>query len=176
MLLCHITLVAILHKQIIKVVGMSDNKNQDLKAFTLRLEMLLEKKGKTLSPTALARDFNLRWRGMPVTVNATRKWLMGQAMPTMDKLAVLANMLNASEDWLRWGAMSVDEPVNQSYDQPVSSNRLELRNAEKSLTQDFKLLNETNKQVVTAVLEVLLKQQQSSAVSPKNIQSRSKIG
>ncbi|MEN9624275.1 MAG: hypothetical protein RJB17_1070 [Pseudomonadota bacterium] len=113
---------------------------------------------------------------MPVTVNATRKWLMGQAMPTMDKMAVLANMLNASEDWLRWGAMSVDEPVNQSYDQPVSSNRLELRNAEKSLTQDFKLLNETNKQVVTAVLEVLLKQQQSSAVSPKNIQSRSKIG
>jgi transcriptional regulator with XRE-family HTH domain len=168
-------LVVFLNSQIIKVADMSDNKNQDLKAFTLRLEMLLEKKGKTLSPTALARDFNLRWRGVPVTVNATRKWLMGQAMPTMDKLAVLANMLNASEDWLRWGAMSVDEPVNQSYDQLVSSNRLELRNAEKSFTQDFKLLNETNKKVVTAVLEVLLNQQQSSAVSAKNQPSKIKM-
>lgn len=51
-------------------------------------------KGKTLSPTALARDFNLRWRGMPVTVNATRKWLMGDAIPTMDKIETLSSMLN----------------------------------------------------------------------------------
>lgn len=154
---------------------MPDNKNQDLKAFTLRLGTLLQKKGKTLSPTALARDFNLRWRGVPVTVNATRKWLMGQAMPTMDKLAVLANMLNTSEDWLRWGAMSVDEAVNQSYDQPASSDRAELRDAEKSFTQDFKLLNATNKKVVGAVMEVLLSQQQSLTISPKNLQPKKKI-
>lgn len=102
---------------------------------------------------------------MPVTVNATRKWLMGQAMPTMDKLAVLANMLNESEDWLRWGAMSVDKPVNQSYDQAIGLDHFHLRGAEKSFTQDFKLLNATNKKVISAVMVVLLSQQQSSDAS-----------
>jgi transcriptional regulator with XRE-family HTH domain len=145
------------------VVGMPDNKKEELKAFTLRLETLLLNKGKTLSPTALARDFNLRWRGVPVTVNATRKWLMGQAMPTMDKLAVLANMLNTSEDWLRWGAMTVEEPGNQSYDQFASGARAELRDVEKSFAQDFKLLNQTNKKLVCAVMEVLLNEQSSAA-------------
>lgn len=147
----------------ITVAGMPDSKKEDLKAFTLRLETLLLKKGKTLSPTALARDFNLRWRGVPVTVNATRKWLMGQAMPTMDKLAVLANMLNSSEDWLRWGAMTVEEPIDNSYIQFVVSARSELQNTEKAFAQDFKLLSPTNKKIVSAVMEVLLNEQRSTS-------------
>lgn len=151
---------------LITVVGMSDNKKEDLKAFKLRLEILLQKKGKNLSPTALARDFNLRWRGVPVTVNATRKWLMGQAMPTMDKLAVLANMLNTSEDWLRWGELAVNERDNQSYDQFVSTFQAELIDAEKSFTQDFKLLSRTNRKVVAAVMEVLLNEQRSANKPP----------
>lgn len=138
---------------------MPDNKKEDHKAFTLRLEMLLLKKGRTLSPTALARDFNLRWRGVPVTVNATRKWLMGEAMPTMDKIAVLANMLNASDDWLRWGDMSVEESANQSYAQVMSTSKMSLNDAEKSFAQDFRLLSLTNKKVVSAVMEVLLQEQ-----------------
>lgn len=148
---------------------MPDNKKENLKAFTVRLEMLLQKKGKTLSPTALARDFNLRWRGVPVTVNATRKWLMGQAMPTMDKLAVLANMLNTSEDWLRWGDVSVEESVNQRYAQEISPVRADLHDVEKSFIQDFKLLSSTNKKVVSAVMEILLSEQRPSSGSSKTL-------
>ena len=98
----------------LKVAGMPETKKDEVRAFTARLESLLLKKGSTLSPTALARDFNLRWRGVPVTVNATRKWLMGQAMPTMDKIAVLANMLNTSQDWLRFGDSSLEDSDNRS--------------------------------------------------------------
>lgn len=158
----------------IKVAAMPDNKNEEHKAFTLRLETLLLNKGKTLSPTALARDFNLRWRGVPVTVNATRKWLMGQAMPTMDKLAVLANLLNTSEDWLRWGTMTVEEPINQIYAQYAGLAQAELRHAEKSFAQDFKLLSATNKKVVSAVIEVLLGEQQASSAMPKTPQPKKK--
>jgi hypothetical protein len=143
----------------LKVVGMPDTKKDEVRAFTRRLESLLLKKGSTLSPTTLARDFNLRWRGVPVTVNATRKWLMGQAMPTMDKLAVLANMLNTSQDWLRFGDLSLENSDNRSYTSQLGISQHLARDDEKSFAQDFKLLNASNKRVVAAVMEVLLKQQ-----------------
>jgi hypothetical protein len=82
---------------------MSIHKNEETKAFSLRLEAQLKRNNKPLSPTALSRAFNERWRGAPVTVNASRKWLLGQAIPTMDKLTVLASLLNTSYDSLRWG-------------------------------------------------------------------------
>jgi hypothetical protein len=158
-------MVIIKSKPLSTVTAMSDNKKEALKAFTSRLETLLVSKGKTLSPTALARDFNLRWRGVPVTVNATRKWLMGQAMPTMDKLSVLANMLNTSEDWLRWGASPMEETTHQIQDQHGGLSRSQVQITDKSFAQDFKLLNATNKKVVGAVMEVLLSQQQSLVIS-----------
>jgi transcriptional regulator with XRE-family HTH domain len=146
---------------------MPEDKAEQLLAFTKRLETLLLKKGKTLSPTALARDFNLRWRGMPVTVNATRKWLMGQSMPTMDKLSVLANLLNTSEDWLRWGDMAAGKKNNFGYS-PISEAVIkDLEINEKSFAQDFKLLNANNKQVIGAVMEVLLHQQQLATQNSK---------
>jgi hypothetical protein len=140
---------------------MPETQNEEVKAFTLRLKTLLLKKGSTLSPTALARDFNLRWRGVPVTVNATRKWLMGQAMPTMDKLTVLANMLNTSQDWLRWGDLSLDELDDRSYAKHLGISDHLAPDEVTSFSQDFKLLTATNKKVVAAVMEVLLMQQKS---------------
>lgn len=103
-----------------------------------------------------------------MTVNATRKWLMGQAMPTMDKLCLLANMLNTSEDWLRWGAIPLEEKNSQRYEQSiVIMAHTEIHITEKSFSQDFKLLTATNKKIVAAVMEVLLIQQQSLAVASK---------
>jgi hypothetical protein len=89
---------------------------------------------------------------VPVTANATRKWLMGQSVPTLDKLSVVAQMLNTNEDWLRWGESPVTERNNEL------SNRSQ--NDELGFAQDFKMLSESNKKVVNAVVEVLLKEQQ----------------
>jgi transcriptional regulator with XRE-family HTH domain len=135
-------------------------KNEVVLAFTARLQKRLRDKGKTLSPTALAREFNLRWRGSPISVNATRKWLSGEAVPTLDKLSVLANLLDVSVDWLRWGDLCVQEPANNSYSKAVSmSRRVEVQNEEKSFAQDFILLNPLHKRLVGAVMEVLLQEQ-----------------
>jgi hypothetical protein len=120
-------------------------------------------KNKTLSPTALARDFNLRWRGTPVTVNATRKWLTGESIPTMDKLTVLANMLDSSEDWLRWGDKSVQEPLNNSYAQAITSVRSNFQDLERALLQDYRLLSPIHKKLLKAMSEVLLKEQIAAA-------------
>lgn len=135
-------------------------RNEVVLAFTARLQKRLRDKGKTLSPTALAREFNLRWRGSPISVNATRKWLSGEAVPTLDKLSVLANLLDVPVDWLRWGDLSVQEPVNNSYSKAVSmSQRNGIQTEEKSFAQDFILLNPVHKKLVGAVMEVLLQEQ-----------------
>jgi transcriptional regulator with XRE-family HTH domain len=55
------------------------------------------------SPTALAREFNQFFGGKAITVHAARKWLLGEAIPTQDKLQALASWLEVSVDWLRFG-------------------------------------------------------------------------
>jgi hypothetical protein len=40
----------------------------------------------------------------PVTVHAARKWLVGEAIPTQDKLRALAQWLGVTAEWLRFGS------------------------------------------------------------------------
>ena len=54
-------------------------------------------------PAALAREFNLRYEGTPVTVQAVRKWVSGRALPSQDKVRALALWLDVSPQWLRYG-------------------------------------------------------------------------
>ena len=55
------------------------------------------------SPAAIAREFNLRYEGTPVTPQAVRKWLAGHSLPSQDKMRALALWLEASPQWLRFG-------------------------------------------------------------------------
>ena len=61
------------------------------------------------SPTQLAREFNVRFSGRPITVHAARKWLVGEAIPTQEKLRTLAQWLGVTAEWLRFGG---DVPHN----------------------------------------------------------------
>lgn len=56
------------------------------------------------SPTQLAREFNIRFAGRPITVHAARKWLVGEAIPTQEKLRTLAQWLGVQAEWLRFGS------------------------------------------------------------------------
>lgn len=72
--------------------------------FSKRLvAVLLSSRGLAPSPTLLAREFNHFFSGKAVTVHAARKWLLGEAIPTQDKLQALAHWLDVSVDWLRFG-------------------------------------------------------------------------
>lgn len=72
--------------------------------FSRRLQAaLLKAKHVADSPTQLARDFNARYTGRPITVHAARKWLVGEAIPTQEKLQALAHWLGVSTEWLRFG-------------------------------------------------------------------------
>jgi len=67
------------------------------------------------SPTQLAREFNVRFAGRPITVHAARKWLVGEAIPTQEKLRTLAQWLGVTAEWLRYGGEKLqgDVPVEQ---------------------------------------------------------------
>ena len=73
-------------------------------AFAKRLTGLLNDAGiGTSSPTHVAHEFNRRYVGKSVTAQAVRNWINGEAMPTADKIRVLAKWLKASPHWLHYG-------------------------------------------------------------------------
>lgn len=77
-------------------------------AFSSRLrEALLRAAPDAARPAALAREFNRRYAGEPVTLHATRKWLGGESIPSQDKLRVLSDWLGVTSEWLRFGQGTV---------------------------------------------------------------------
>jgi len=72
--------------------------------FTKRLRDSLKRAGvKHGGPAGIAREFNLRYEGTPVTPQAVRKWLAGHSLPSQDKMRALALWLETSPQWLRFG-------------------------------------------------------------------------
>ncbi|MFA7241375.1 MAG: hypothetical protein WC091_14785 [Sulfuricellaceae bacterium] len=79
------------------------------KAFSQRLVVALKKAGvSATSPTRLAMEFNLHYRGHPVSTPGVHRWLAGTAIPSQDKIRTLAEWLNVSPVWLRFGNAEED--------------------------------------------------------------------
>lgn len=110
--------------------------------FSARLGWAISSNHIKPSATVLEREFNLRWKGAPITANATRKWLLGLSVPTMDKLDVLAKWLEVSPQWLQWGAKS---DIHDGED-------------ESSLIQDYRSLEPLDKKMLRSLLEVMLRE------------------
>jgi transcriptional regulator with XRE-family HTH domain len=77
--------------------------NTETEAFAQRLKLALDGVGVRASPTLVANEFNLRFWGRSITPHTARNWLLGKAIPTQDKLRVLADWLQVSPDELRFG-------------------------------------------------------------------------
>ncbi len=78
----------------------------EAEAFALRLKKALDSCNVRASPTIVANEFNLRYWGRSITPHTARNWLLGQSLPTQDKLVVLADWLQVSPDELRFGKAS----------------------------------------------------------------------
>ena len=77
----------------------------ETEAFAQRLRLALEACAVRASPTVVANEFNLRYWGRSITPHTARNWLLGKAIPTQDKLRVLADWLQVSPDELRFGRL-----------------------------------------------------------------------
>lgn len=81
------------------------NPSTERESFSQRLQQALRNADYSPeSPTQLAREFNLRFEGRPITVHAARKWIVGEAIPTQEKLRTLARWLGVPAEWLRFGS------------------------------------------------------------------------
>jgi hypothetical protein len=74
-------------------------------AFSVRLWSALKRSPTPIKgATDLARIFNFIHRaGNDISVQATHKWLSGHAIPTREKIKILADWLNVTEHWLHYG-------------------------------------------------------------------------
>ena len=71
--------------------------------FAQRLCEAMTRAGYALRPVVLEREFNTRYWGRSVTLQAVRRWLRGEAIPSQDKVQVLAEWLKVEPEVLRFG-------------------------------------------------------------------------
>ena len=81
------------------------NTNENLRLeFSERLKKEFTRAGlPTSSPTEIARQFNELYPANKIAAQTVRKWLLADAIPTQAKLMSLAEWLEVSAEWLRFG-------------------------------------------------------------------------
>jgi hypothetical protein len=82
------------------------NSSVETQKFATRLKLALATKGYTHSPTFVSNIFNEAFQGKGITPHTARNWLLGNCIPTHDKLACLAKLLDTSSEELRYGRSS----------------------------------------------------------------------
>ena len=123
-------------------------------AFGNRLTRLLNDAGVgTASPTHVAREFNRRYLDKPVTVQAVRKWLNGEAIPAGDKIRTLAKWLKASPHWLHYGENEKSAAALKAVEERSTYEE----DALITLPEDFQRLTPRHKMVVCEIVHALLR-------------------
>ncbi len=120
--------------------------------FSKRLGEALRRSGLAeRGPSLIAREFNLRYHGNPVTTQAVRKWLTGLAMPSQDKMRVLCDWLEVQPQWLRFGEGARDE--RHAARQEAAAYRADYP----ALARKFELLSESHRKMVIEIVLALLR-------------------
>lgn len=126
------------------------NKITERNAFSSRLQTALRNANHPSShPTHLAREFNFRFSGSPITVHAARKWLVGESIPTQDKLRALSTWLGVTAEWLRFGGADDETAVTSPAPSPA------FESAQSRLLSEFMELDEPHRQIVQDFIHML---------------------
>lgn len=128
------------------------NRTVEKQAFRERLrQQLTTRHWPVNSPTWLAREFNIRYDGQSVSVQTASNWLSGNAIPSQEKLQILAAWLEVSSQWLRYG----NDPAAGS----VENQRREYEGVRYNLTDlpdKLARISPRQKQAVYDVVEAML--------------------
>ena len=134
-----------------RLMALTDEKQE----FSKRLrDSLKRSQGAVRGAASIAREFNLRYEGTPVTAPAVRKWLAGKALPSQDKVRALARWLEVSPHWLRFGdAEGGSGRAAPALRQNVAAYRVDPQ----WLTKKYEALSEPHKKIIVEVLIALLR-------------------
>ena len=99
------------------------SKRSERDRFSERFIDALNRAGyKSSSATSIWNEFSIRFAGSPVTVHAVRKWLVGESIPSQEKMTVLSEWLGVTPQWLRYGSgVAEQEPGRPMFDFPSAS-------------------------------------------------------
>lgn len=126
------------------------NIHDEREAFSERLKQALRNIGERVdSPTSLARAFNRRYPGKPISAHAARKWLYAEAIPGQDKLRILSLWLGHSAEWLRFGD---EAPQSEKPENPAQTNELDY-----NLMRAIAVLTPAHQKVVSELVRALAK-------------------
>lgn len=119
--------------------------------FSQRLREAMQNAGYEVRPVVLEREFNQRYWGRSVSFQAVRRWLQGNAIPTQDRLQVLAEWLNVDPHWLRFG-----EKLNGSVKQQRQRWDAKMTPEERQTVENFLALPAKKRKLVSAMIGALL--------------------
>lgn len=123
------------------------------KAFAARLKQALKRSSKKIDTASqLATQFNLRHPAEPITPQAAQKWLSGTARPTVDKIKTLAEWLDVSEQWLRYGVTDMRRSKPPKGAKP-SDETIRATADELELIRRLRRLSEYRRQLVEGIVE-----------------------
>lgn len=130
-------------------MSLADEKN----AFAKRLKESLRKADvDPRSSTRVAREFNLRYPGDPISTQAVRKWLEAESLPSQDKLRALALWLDVPAQWLRFGDAE-GRNERPSARQDTGTYRSDINWSPKK----FEMLDDAHKKMVVEMVHALLR-------------------
>jgi transcriptional regulator with XRE-family HTH domain len=129
------------------------NSSNERESFSERLQQALKNAHYSPdSPTRLAREFNIRFDGRPITVHAARKWLVGEAIPTQEKLRMIAQWLGVPAEWLRFGGADNAAPAAES-----GNGLSRFESADVKLIADLQRLDEHHRQIAREFIRMLVR-------------------
>lgn len=120
-------------------------------AFARRLDEALSRFDLTGRTGAawLAREFNQRYAGRAVSMQAVGKWLAGESIPSHDKLLVLAGWLRVSSEWLLFGEGEMQTVT------AVQQNLAHYAVVDVELLREVSALNQEHRRIIREMVAVL---------------------
>ncbi|AXY61115.1 DNA-binding protein [Acinetobacter sp. WCHAc010052] len=132
-------------------------KNDDEKTlFANRLIKAMQAKGYEAKASVLEREFNLNYSGRPMTLHGVRKWLIGESIPSGDKLLTLAKWLDVPPEELAF-----EKDIQKAITQRDARWKQELGYKDKEVFEAFIDLPSPHKKLVRELIMALSNQNKS---------------
>ena len=119
-------------------------KNEDQKTlFAKRLSIAMQAKGYQPKAAVLEKAFNLNYSGKPMSLHGVRKWLIGEAIPSGDKLLALAKWLDVPPEELVF-----DKDIKKAIEQREARWKEEIGYKDKDVVEAYLALPTAQKKII----------------------------
>ena len=119
-------------------------KNEDQKTlFAKRLSIAMQAKGYQPKAAVLEKAFNLNYSGTPMSLHGVRKWLIGEAIPSGDKLLALAKWLDVPPEELAF-----DKDIKKAIEQREARWNEEIGYKDKDVVEAYLALPTAQKKII----------------------------